>query len=1104
MPEAPQTPRDSSHRGIRQIMSPILRPLCLLLAISGLSTCLFVSTASSDIWSDEETSKTNAHEGNGVLFRAGHIEGQGIPQTLPITPLELFPYHLSDEQLFFSDLRFFPTNSGTIGGNAGAGYRYYYSDWDRIFGISGWYDADNTRSLYFQQLGLSLESYGEFVDFRTNLYLPVGETTRNSFSGIVAGSTRFRGDNIVYDQTRSWYTAMKGIDMEAGIPIPGEFSKDHALRVYGGWYHFSGDNVSSITGGQARVQANIISGLDAHVQVMYDPFFQTRGFVGLSWTFGPLHRSKVAQTSTYGRMGEHITRNYTVVGPERTQIDLMTAINPATGRPYTVSHVWSAADAGGSGNFGSPFQTLSQAQSAGRDIIFAQSGSVFTGIGNQIKLNPGERVFGDANNIQHFIPVSGGNLLMPHGPSPGDRPIIANSLGHVIQLASNTEVAGFRIQNAAGNGIMAEHVNSAILRDISIENAGPYGILLSNSTGQFRFSNVSVSHTVGNAFSVYGGDASVVWDGRITSGGGRDVFISSTTGGMIDLSGVSFDGTGGQGIKIFNSNGNATFNNVTLVNTSTEGITVQGGEGKFTFNGTTKVDGAAGSSIYVDGLGTNGAVTFHDVTIDRRQDKGIAIENTDGHVAVTGRAAISNQLGSTKSGIRISNSTGFFDFNRVDIAEATGDPGVSLVNNTGDAATLFGTLNIATNNATGLFADHGGLLGINPTNADNSVDLSKGGYINAVNGAAVDIQGTDLRVNLTSVSASNAAYGVRLDSNSGQFAVYGTGSEGSGGRIQNTTTGVLLHNNEQVAFQWLTLDNNGTGVSSNNNTYVVLLESVIKNSSGYGIEALDTTNLQVVGGSLTNNGAANIYAQFGTQRSYSYLISSTELKSNTSDNIVLSTFGGGVGSSLSLNVNDSYFENNLAGTSAIRADWNGGMGAVVNNSVFFANGGSNNGVLINNATTSALTSLGITNSDFTSAGGNDTFLRTTLAGPAQINLNSNQVQFNATGGTAFRMALASSSNVTIAKNNILDSTDGATGILFDTITGPGSVRIEDNLMDFGSSGGLLDRGIIFTSVTNTIQLSGDFDNRILGADTPFFVPFGTTTGSIFVNGVRQP
>src|SRR6185295_4420169 len=115
--------------------------------------------------------------------------------------------------------------------------------------------------------------------------------------------------------------------------------------------------------------------------VMYDQFFQTRGFVGLSWTFGPLHRSKVSQTSTYGRMGEHITRNYTVVGPERSQINLMTAINPATGKPYTVSHVFSAADGGGNGNAGSPFQTLAQAQAAGRDIIFAQASSVFSGFG---------------------------------------------------------------------------------------------------------------------------------------------------------------------------------------------------------------------------------------------------------------------------------------------------------------------------------------------------------------------------------------------------------------------------------------------------------------------------------------------------------------------------------------------------------------------------------------------------------------------------------------------------------------------------------------------------------------------------------------------------
>ena len=94
----------------------------------------------------------------------------------------MFPFFKMDDSLFFSDLRFFPTVEGTFGGNVGFGYRYYSKTWDRVFGISGWYDADGTRDDYYQQLGLSLETYAGPFDFRTNFYLPIGQTDRNEFA----------------------------------------------------------------------------------------------------------------------------------------------------------------------------------------------------------------------------------------------------------------------------------------------------------------------------------------------------------------------------------------------------------------------------------------------------------------------------------------------------------------------------------------------------------------------------------------------------------------------------------------------------------------------------------------------------------------------------------------------------------------------------------------------------------------------------------------------------------------------------------------------------------------------------------------------------------
>src|SRR5262249_8862960 len=159
----------------------------------------------------------------------------------------------------------------------------------RVFGISGWYDGDNSRGVLLQQMGLSLESYAGAFDVRSNLYFPVGPLTRQTGLSLLPGSTQFQGDNLVYDLSRSWITAMKGFDAEIGRILPGQFLQDHGVAVYGGGYHFTDHEGDEITGASGRIQANLIAGLDTQLQVTYDNFFRTRVFFGLSWTFGALH-----------------------------------------------------------------------------------------------------------------------------------------------------------------------------------------------------------------------------------------------------------------------------------------------------------------------------------------------------------------------------------------------------------------------------------------------------------------------------------------------------------------------------------------------------------------------------------------------------------------------------------------------------------------------------------------------------------------------------------------------------------------------------------------------------------------------------------------------
>jgi hypothetical protein len=837
-----------------------------------------------------EEPKDQPVEGPGVMLRGAHIEGQGIPQVLPITPIELFPYIYSDEALFFSDVRFFPTNNGTFGGNAGLGYRFYNNSLDTLFGASVWYDADDTRRLYFQQAGVSLEAYHSLFDWRSNVYIPFGSTSRTSFLGILPGSTQFVGENIAYSQQHSWYAAMKGFDMEAGIPVPGEFSRDHGLRVYGGGYYYADNDNNSIAGVSSRIQANIIAGLDAHVQIMYDPYYETRAFVGLAWTFGPIHRSKISQSTPLGRIGEHVTRNYTVVAPERSTTNNLLAINPATGNPYRVSHVDSSGGGSDNGTVSNPFHSVAAAQAAHRDFIFVHSGSTFTGSNASVVLGPGDRVLGDYTGAAHYISVPElGNILLPHAGGNGNRPVFMGSSGDSIVLANNSEFSGFSIVNAGGNAISASGVQNAILNDIRIDGASGNGLSFVNSSGSYQLHDVVIANSGGDGANFNGGSASITWDGRIVAGGGHHLVVANMNGGNVDLSGVTFDGSGGKGVLLSNVSGSVTFNNLTLNNPTTDGILIDGGSGQFAFNGTTTVAHSGGPAIAIHNLQQQANVAFGNVNIDHRQGRGVEIDHSDGAVNFSGSTNITNEDGTNASAVSIENSPGLFSMNTVNITDATGHPAVNLQNNTG--TTTFQTLNITANGGAGLYVRNGGTLAINPTAGDGSVDTNLGGTISTSGGSALDIAGTNLNINLQSVSAQNASTGVRIVNTSGYLNVFGNNSEGTGGRILNSTTAMFLQDSQNLSFKWMTLDTNNLGIHADNVNSLALQNSVIKHTATYGIDAYNTTQLALKDSSLTTNGSGNLRAQFDTRRSYSYSFSGTEFKTDAPNNVILAGLG---------------------------------------------------------------------------------------------------------------------------------------------------------------------------------------------------------------------
>ena len=159
--------------------------------------------------------------------------------------------------------------------------------------------------------------------------------------------------------------------------------------------------------------------------------------------------------------------------------------------------------------------------------------------------------------------------------------------------------------------------------------------------------------------------------------------------------------------------------------------------------------------------------------------------------------------------------------------------------------------------------------------------------------------------------------------------------------------------------------------------------------------------------------------------------------------------------------------------------------------------------IVGTSTTDRLTAAltgNIINADDTGAVG----ARIIAAGTSTLNLVGNGVAFNGGNGIGFQFDLGDDANVVLDSNAIVDNAFGATGFLFDDIAAGSTVRIDANQMQFRSTGVVVDRGIIFSSAGQTVQLQGTRNNVIQGATTDFQVPAGTTTGSFRLNGQNVP
>lgn len=421
------------------------------------------------------------------------------------TNLGMFlPYTIEDDTaILFADVRAIVTHTGKGGANVGAGWRWWMQDIDRIIGLSAWYDFDAGHVQSYDQIGLSFESLGRFVDFRTNGYMPIGK--RDHMLGTVLDSTNtnFIGNGLFFNRTTRAEQTYTGFDTEVGGPVP--LLGRYGVNGYLGGYHFVGNGQlgGSVTGVSTRLMAQVNEDVSVGVQLTDDNVFGTNVQAQVFVTLPDGTPSRwLRNPRVQDRLTASVFRQYRVLAKVDTFDVPEAAINPKDGLPYFVTHIDPNGAATGTGKFGSPlnsiaaYNNLSLAQRQQSDIIYVRPRTDDTNTNldtgatlGTLTLFNGQRLL--STSIQNQFAsnvITGGFGFLPGFVAGAELPNLFNSTGgDVVTLAANTtqciEVSGFNITGSAtGNGIQGANNTWVVITNNDIHDA-LNGVVLTNTTG---------------------------------------------------------------------------------------------------------------------------------------------------------------------------------------------------------------------------------------------------------------------------------------------------------------------------------------------------------------------------------------------------------------------------------------------------------------------------------------------------------------------------------------------------------------------------------------------------------------------------------------------
>jgi len=375
------------------------------------------------------------------------------------------------------------TDYGMAMANVGIGHRRYNPGRDRVYGGSFWYDYDNGHAKEFNQLGVSLESLGQYYSLRGNAYFPVGQ--REALAGFTDGERSFTGNNISVLRNFVYQNAYQVYEGEFAVPMPvlGAYGFDMGVGIY----FLNGQSARDATGVSARIQSQITENFWMNGLYTYDKQFESNFSLNFEFTMPDgMARRWFRRPSVKSYLTQSVMRRYRVAAGESHKSSNILG-RDTNGNVVTIVYIDPKAPAGGDGTIEHPYQSTSEyaadADPNRYQFVYVRRGSdqqeadyLNTGITlvNYIPSDPsdpgppvyGQKLIGDVDFAQDNLPlydvVFGSTLSQFSLPAEttngtGDKPVLSNFGGtEVVSIFDPNQPA-----NSDGHEIFGLTINGA-------------------------------------------------------------------------------------------------------------------------------------------------------------------------------------------------------------------------------------------------------------------------------------------------------------------------------------------------------------------------------------------------------------------------------------------------------------------------------------------------------------------------------------------------------------------------------------------------------------------------------------------------------------------